>query len=100
MTSSSLSLRAEGLSGAERVGAAPSELKPGMTADITIKTAAKENVLTVPKSAIEKKDGKIFIQILKDEKAEERQIQIGLEGSDDLVEVISGVQAGEEVILK
>jgi len=78
----------------------PLEIKPGMTADITIKADSKENVLTVPKSAIEKKDDKAFVQILKDEKIEERQIKIGLEGSNDLVEVISGIREGEEVILK
>jgi len=78
----------------------PREIKPGMTADITIKTDSKENVLTVPKSAIGKKDDKAFVQILKDGKNEERQIQIGLQGSNDLVEVISGLQQGEEVILK
>ena len=52
-----------------------------MTADITIKTDSKENVLVVPKAAIEEKDGKTFVQILKDEKIEERQIQIGLKGA-------------------
>jgi len=77
----------------------PSEVRPGMTADITIKTNSKENVLAVPQSAIEDKNGKTFVKILKDEKVQERQIQTGLKGSNDLVEVISGVQAGEEVIL-
>lgn len=78
----------------------PSELKPGMTADIAIKTDSKENVLAIPNLAIQEKDGKVFVQILKDEKIEERQIQIGLKGSNDLVEVISGIEEGEEVILR
>lgn len=79
---------------------APPEIKPGMTADITVKTDLRENVLTVPKTAIEKKDDQVIIQILKDKKIEERQIQIGLEGSNDLVEVISGIQEGEEIVIK
>lgn len=77
-----------------------SEIKTGMTADITIKTDVKENVLSVSTSAIEKRDGKAFVQVLKGGQAEERQIEIGLEGSNDLTEVISGLEEGEEVILR
>jgi HlyD family secretion protein len=36
----------------------PEGIKPGMTADLIIKTDSKENVLTIPKDAIQKKNGK------------------------------------------
>ncbi|MBZ9578589.1 efflux RND transporter periplasmic adaptor subunit, partial [Patescibacteria group bacterium] len=35
----------------------PEKIKPGMTADIIIKTASRENVLVIPEEAVEKKDG-------------------------------------------
>lgn len=78
----------------------PQDLKTGMSADVKIITATKENVLVVPEGAIEKKDGKKFIEILKGKKSEEREIETGLEGSNGLVEIISGVAEGEKVIIR
>ena len=75
-------------------------LKLGMTADINIVTNIKENVLSIPESALIKKDKKTFVQVLKAGEIEEREIQIGLEGSNDLIEVISGLEEGEEIILQ
>ncbi len=75
-------------------------LKPGMTADITIVTNIKENVLSIPESALLEKDKKMFVQVFKNGEIEEREIEIGLEGTNDLVEVISGLEEGEEVILQ
>jgi len=73
------------------------ETKPGMSADISIKTAQKDNVLTIPGGAVEKKGDKTFVQITKDGKLEEKEIQIGLRGNNDLIEVISGLTEGDEV---
>ncbi len=73
------------------------ETKPGMTADITIKTAQKDNVLVISESAITKKDNKSFVQVAKNEKLEEREVQIGLKGGEGKVEVISGLEEGEEI---
>ena len=78
----------------------PENLKPGMTADIKIKTASKENVLIVPEVAIQDVDGKKIIQVYKNKKIEDREVEIGLEGSDAMVEIISGVEEGEKVIVK
>lgn len=76
------------------------EIKPGMTADVVIKTASKENVLIVSEEAIQKKDGKVMVQVFKDGLIQDRVIEIGFKGSDDEVEVISGLEEGEEVIIK
>ena len=78
----------------------PEGIKPGMTADITIKTASRENVLIVPEAAIQKKDGKSIVQVLKNGVIEEKEVKIGLEGSNDMTEVVSGLEEGEKVILK
>lgn len=81
----------------------PSEIKPGMTADVKIKTATKENVLIVPQEAIQEKDGKKIIQISKNSKngkIEEREVEVGLKGNNDMIEIISGVQEGEKVLIK
>jgi HlyD family secretion protein len=76
----------------------PKEIRPGMSADIVIKAATKENVLVVSGSAIEKKDGKFFVIMVKNgATTTEKEIQTGLTGSDNKVEVVSGLQEGEEI---
>jgi HlyD family secretion protein len=76
---------------------APEETKPGMTADITIKTAQKDNVLILPESAITEKNGQAFVQIKKDNKLEDKEVQVGLKGGEGQVEIVSGLQEGDLV---
>jgi HlyD family secretion protein len=76
----------------------PETIKPGMTADITIEAMRKENVLTIPEAAVEEKDSKKTVQVLKGKDLETREIEIGLKASD-MVEVISGLEEGEEVAI-
>ncbi len=78
----------------------PDGIKPGMTADIVIRTASKENVLIIPESAIQKENGKIFVQVSKDGKSENREIKIGLQGTNGIVEVVSGLEKGEKLIIQ
>lgn len=74
-------------------------LKPGMTADVVIQTDHRQNVLTLPREALLEKDNKFFVRFLKVNKLEEKEVNIGLEGNDGLVEIISGLNENEEVIL-
>ncbi len=81
-------------------GEIPAGVKPGMTADLEIRTATKENVLVVPEDVLQEKNGKIIVEILEGEKIEEKEIEVGLKGSNDMVEILSGLSEGEEVILR
>jgi len=78
----------------------PEKIKPGMTTDLTITAMTKENVLIIPKAAIEEKDNKTIVQVAKGKNLENREIEIGLKGNNDMVEVISGLKEGEEVAIK
>ena len=78
----------------------PEGIRPGMTADLLIEIDSRENVLIIPEDAILEKDGKSTVQIYQAEKIEEREIEIGLIGSDEMVEVVSGLQEGEQVIVE
>lgn len=78
----------------------PEGIKPGMTADLIIKTASRENVLIIPEEAIQEKEDKTIVEVLKNGLTEEREIKIGLQGSNDMVEVISGLEQGEKVIFE
>ncbi len=75
-------------------------IKPMMTADIVIKTAFRESVLVIPEDAIYREDDKFMVQVFKDDEIEEREIEVGLKGSDDMVEVISGLEEGEKVVVE
>lgn len=76
----------------------PEGTRPGMSADITIKTDYRENVLIIPEDAIQKKGEKLIVQVLKDNHFEDREIEVGLKGNNT-VEVISGLTDGEKIVI-
>lgn len=75
----------------------PMGIRSGMTADIVIETEKKQDVLRVSKNAVESIDDKSIVQISNKGKIEDREIVIGLEGSD-YYEVISGLNEGDIII--
>ena len=77
----------------------PENIKPGMTADIAIQTARKENVLLIPKESLQEKDDKTIVQVFENGEIKEKEIETGLLG-DEVVEIISGLNEGEKVIIK
>ena len=76
----------------------PAEIKSGMTADITVEANKIENVLRVPKNAVVQIDDTDTVQIIRDDKIENRAITVGLEGND-YFEVTSGLTEGEEIVI-
>ena len=79
---------------------APEGIKTGMTADVKIITEVKEGVLTIPRNAIERKEGKTLVEVFKNGLVEKREIEIGIHGDDDMLEIISGLNQGEKIILR
>ncbi len=74
-------------------------VKSGMTANADIGTAAKSNILIVPARAIIEKNGNgKFIRLLVNNKLKEAPVTIGLRGDNGLVEVVSGVNEGDNVV--
>ena len=74
-------------------------IKSGMTANVMITTERKENVLSVPQGAVSEKDGKRFVRVLADTTEEDREVIVGSVSSLGLFEIISGLSAGEQVVL-
>jgi len=75
------------------------KIKPGMTANVIITTNKKNNVLIIPfRAIIEKNRFEKFTRVLRNNLVEERKIVIGLKGDGGLVEVLSGLREGEEVV--
>ncbi len=74
-------------------------IKSSMTANVWIKTAVSENTLFVPVSAIQKKDGKKIVQVLKEGVVTEKEVITGLKNDAGMIEIISGLSQGEEIVL-
>lgn len=76
-------------------------LRAGLTADVTIIIEEKENVLTIPESALDIKENRSFVRILnKKGLIEEREVEVGMKGEGFKVEIISGLRAGDQVIVR
>jgi RND family efflux transporter MFP subunit len=69
------------------------EIKPGMTANLTILIAEKDHVLGVPSRLIKTVGDKKYVSVLQNGKASDVEITTGLVG-DSLTEVYTGVEAG------
>ncbi len=74
-------------------------IKSGMTADIVVKGAQKENVLAIPQRAVIMKNGGKYVQVIQGEKIVEKQVETGFRGSDGRVEIVSGLTEGENVVV-
>ena len=103
-----------------RFASADERIRSGMTANIDIFSARKENVLIVPQRAIIRKDGSKFVRITADKKSDyntaqfadahivfedeqniiaEVPVETGLIGSDGSIEIVSGLKDGDYVVI-
>ena len=73
-------------------------IRPGYDLDIKIVVDSKANTILIPKDSIFDMEGKHFVFVNVDNKAELREVKKGLE-SQRQVEIISGLKKGETVIL-
>lgn len=76
-------------------------IKPGMTANMTILVAEKKAVLVVPSSAIINKEDKRYVRVVDDTKTKafhEVEVTTGLEADSGLTEILSGLTEGQEVV--
>ena len=75
-------------------------IKSGMTANIDIATASRENVLFAPERSIITRDGGKFIRtVLGDGTTADVSVTVGLKGSDGSIEVLSGAGVGTTIIM-
>ncbi|MEZ4087194.1 MAG: HlyD family efflux transporter periplasmic adaptor subunit [Candidatus Gracilibacteria bacterium] len=72
-------------------------LKSGMTTNLEIVTAEKEDVIIIPTRAINFEDSTRYVEVLRNGAPEKVTITTGLE-SDQFVEVTSGLEEGDQII--
>jgi RND family efflux transporter MFP subunit len=95
---------------ARREGSKGQKLDPRILPDMGVKvsflreegpapTSAPPATVSVPKVAVRSVDGRTVVFIVKDDRVERRAIRAGREDGDQ-VEVLSGVSAGERVVIE
>jgi RND family efflux transporter MFP subunit len=76
------------------------QLKPGMYADIYLKSVVATDSLVIPQEAvIDSGVRKIVFVALGEGKFQPRDVNIGLEGNDNEFQVLEGLSEGEEIVL-
>ncbi len=77
------------------------EIKPGMTVNMTVLVATRDNALAVSSSAIINKNGEQYVRVIDDAKLKtyhEIKITTGLQADGGQVEILSGLTNGQEIV--
>jgi len=75
------------------------ELKSGMTADISIITSEEKDILVIPESALLKNNGNYLTKVLERNEVKEYETEIGMRGDEGMVEILSGINDGDKIVL-
>jgi HlyD family secretion protein len=73
-------------------------LKGGQTANVTVATSERSNVLTVPNAAVRRVDGKSQVTVVEGDSFRKATFEAGEVGIDR-TEVVSGLREGQRVVL-
>ncbi len=71
---------------------------PGMYAEVTLTTETRKNVTLVPKPALVRDEDQTYVFVIDGDRAQRRALEIGL-GDEDNVEVMSGLEPGDSIIV-
>ncbi len=72
-------------------------LKPGMSANATVTTSERDNVLNVPSAAVTGTGQNARVTVVRNGKQQSVSVVAGLKG-DSTTEVVSGLKAGQQVV--
>lgn len=77
------------------------EIKPGMTVNMTILVANRENVLAVPNNAVINQGSEQFVRVIDDPKTKsyhQVKVQTGLQADGGQIEILEGLSEGQEIV--
>jgi RND family efflux transporter MFP subunit len=77
-----------------------SQVTPGMTAQVYTVINKRENVVAISNKALNRSGVSYFVYVMEDGISKERPVEVGLEGTNGDVEILSGLQAGDEIVLR
>ena len=75
-------------------------VKSGMTANTDIEGERRDNVLFIPARAVSEKDSVKIVRILEGEDVREAVVETGIRGSNGDIEILSGLNEGDTILLK
>lgn len=84
-----------------RAGGMPDGLRAGMSADVDLVMAERADVVRLPRRLVGQDGQGFFVTVLTDParpEGERRSITLGIQGDDGMVEVVSGLSAGDHAI--
>jgi len=73
-------------------------IKSGMTADVDVMTAKRNDAISVPFRAIMSRNGDKYVRVVRDEELVEVTITLGIRDASGKVEVMSGLKEGDKVV--
>ncbi|MFJ8580412.1 efflux RND transporter periplasmic adaptor subunit [Micromonospora sp. NPDC093277] len=73
--------------------------RPGMNAVVHLRVREAADAVAVPASAVFSADGRDTVWVLRDGKADRVPVTVGVQGQD-LVQIVSGVQAGDRIVVR
>ncbi len=82
-----------------RIANKDGQFKAGMSANVMLSNEIHKNVVTVPKEAVAVQSTVSVVFTVKDGKAVRNVVETGISG-DKNVEIVSGIKAGDEIIVK
>lgn len=74
------------------------DVKPGMTANVTVSTASVDNVLYLPLRSV-RTNSERYVKVLVNNEVKDTPVKLGLRADDGLVEITEGVAEGDVVVL-
>lgn len=83
-----------------RFDIADERIKSGLTANLSIETARKDDVLFLPRFSVTKINGDAFVTRVTKEKTEKVPVILGLQGEGSKVEIQSGLSEGDAVLVE
>ncbi|MEA2097654.1 MAG: efflux RND transporter periplasmic adaptor subunit [Patescibacteria group bacterium] len=72
-------------------------IKPGMTANLDIITAKKDNAVMIPFQALKEKNNQKYVQVSENKILRDVFVEVGLRG-DVNIEILNGLKGGEDVV--
>jgi len=78
----------------------PGVLKPGFFAEVTLASETRQNAVVVPERAVQASERGFVAYVVEGNKAKLRPLQLGIRTGDGGVEILSGVNPGEKVVVE
>jgi multidrug efflux pump subunit AcrA (membrane-fusion protein) len=73
-------------------------IQSGLTANLAIVTATKDQALVVPESAIITNDAQKFLYLKGPNGGVKTEVQVGITSADGMTEITNGLSSGDEVL--